>query len=440
MKKARSIGKDFASLRKDAEANLREKGTDFPAPLPPDPAKLIHELQVAQIELQMQNDELRRAHLEIEASRDRFVDLYDFAPVGHLTLDLRGLIVEVNLTGAELLGETRVALIKTTFHRFIEQDCRPEFHLFCRRLFQSGVRQSCELKLVKKDGTPFHARLEAIAGSHAVGTPMQYRMSLSDITHCKRAEEEITKLNKALTDRAAELEVTNRELDAFSYSVAHDLRSPLSRIRRLAQIVLEDFGAGMAAEAKDYLQRVVEGSGRMEELTECLLNLSRLGRKLVVTRRTPLNPLVEEVLNQLKTETESRTICWEIGRLPEVNCDPKLMKIVFANLLSNAVKYTRTRDRAVIRVDKDSRAGRPVVLIRDNGVGFDMKYVERLFGVFQRLHREEEFEGTGVGLATVRRIIHKHGGRVWAEAEPDKGATFYFTFGDSPTNQSGTTW
>jgi light-regulated signal transduction histidine kinase (bacteriophytochrome) len=169
----------------------------------------------------------------------------------------------------------------------------------------------------------------------------------------------------------------------------------------------------------------------MEQMVDDLLSFSRLGRKPAARRPTQLNSLVDEVLDQLKPLSEGRTIHWRVVRLPEVDCDPNLMKIVFTNLLSNAIKYTRTREPAVIQVDGSSHGGRPVVCIRDNGVGFDMKYSDRLFGVFQRLHREGEFEGTGVGLATARRIIHKHGGRIWAEAALNKGATFYFTLGEA---------
>jgi PAS domain S-box-containing protein len=426
-----AASKEFTRLRLQAEANLKEKKQDFTAPPVDDPTRLIHELQVAQVELQMQNDELRKAQWEIETSRDRYADLYDFAPVGYLTLDLQGLILEVNLTGAELLGETRGALVKTGFHRFIDESDRSAFHLFCRQLLQTGDRQGCEPKIARKDGSSFWARLEGIAAMDSHGIPKQYRVSLSDISHRKQAEEEITILNKTLADRAAALEAANRELDAFSYSVAHDLRAPLCRVKRLTEIVVEDAGAGLAAEVKGYLERVVEGTGRMEQMVDDLLSFSRLGRKPAARRPTQLNSLVDEVLDQLKPLSEGRTIHWRVVRLPEVDCDPNLMKIVFTNLLSNAIKYTRTREPAVIQVDGSSHGGRPVVCIRDNGVGFDMKYSDRLFGVFQRLHREGEFEGTGVGLATARRIIHKHGGRIWAEAALNKGATFYFTLGEA---------
>ena len=164
-------------------------------------------------------------------------------------------------------------------------------------------------------------------------------------------------------------------------------------------------------------------------LIDDLLNLSRVGRRPMSLRVTGLNSIVDEVLADLRPECDDRTITWRIGQLSFVECDPALMKQVFANLLSNAVKFTRPRAKAVIEVDQMSLNGQAGVFVRDNGVGFSMKYADKLFGVFQRLHRQEDFEGTGVGLATVQRIIHKHGGRIWAEGELDKGATFYFILG-----------
>ena len=162
-----------------------------------------------------------------------------------------------------------------------------------------------------------------------------------------------------------------------------------------------------------------------------LLNLARVGRQELKRERTPLNPVVEEVIAELKRETGGRQIEWHVGQLPEMDSDPGLIKQVFANLLSNAVKYTRPRNKAIIEIGQREIGGETVIFVQDNGVGFNMKYADKLFGVFQRLHRADEFEGTGVGLATVDRIVRKHGGHIWAEAEVDKGATFYFTVNGS---------
>src|SRR5229473_1832822 len=245
----------------------------------------------------------------------------------------------------------------------------------------------------------------------------------------RQSEQEALQLAQARANLLAELEVANRELEAFAYSVSHDLRAPLRRINGFAGILLEDFSAQLDPVAKGYLERVSEAGRHMCQLLDDLLNLSRVTRKELTRRRTDLDSLVKEVWDSLQPEIEGREIEWQIGRLPTVECDPGLIKQVFANLLLNAIKYTRPRQRATIQVDQMICDGQPAVFVRDNGVGFDMKYVDKLFGVFQRLHRQEDFEGTGVGLATVQRIIHKHGGRVWAEAEPYKGATFYFTLG-----------
>jgi light-regulated signal transduction histidine kinase (bacteriophytochrome) len=173
----------------------------------------------------------------------------------------------------------------------------------------------------------------------------------------------------------------------------------------------------------------------MGQLVDDLLNLARLGRQEVRLQATGLGSLVQAVVVDLKREAEGRTIQWKLQPLPFVECDPALMRVVFANLLSNAVKYTRPRQPAVIEVGTAENDGQAVVFVRDNGVGFSMKYADKLFGVFQRLHRQEDFEGTGVGLATVQRIVHKHGGRVWAEGELDKGACFYFTLGTQPHSE-----
>jgi light-regulated signal transduction histidine kinase (bacteriophytochrome) len=185
----------------------------------------------------------------------------------------------------------------------------------------------------------------------------------------------------------------------------------------------------MPEEAQNHLKRIEDGAHRMGLLVDELLNLARVGRHAIKLQATRLNLVIEEVVSLLQPETQDRKIDWKIADLRSAECDPILIKQVFQNLLANALKFTRTRDRAVIGINQRQENGQMVIAISDNGVGFDMKYQDKLFGVFQRLHRAEEFEGTGIGLATVQRTIRKHGGRIWAEAELDKGATFCFTLG-----------
>ncbi|HYM78189.1 MAG TPA: ATP-binding protein [Candidatus Dormibacteraeota bacterium] len=226
-------------------------------------------------------------------------------------------------------------------------------------------------------------------------------------------------------------EASNRELEAFSYSVSHDLRAPVRHVMGFSEILTKEYGAALPPDAQHHLQRIQQGARRMGQLVDDLLSLARLGRQGLRLEKASLNRLVEEVISELMPDTSGRQLQWKVGDLPAVECDGSLVKQVFQNLLSNALKFTRSRPRAVIEVGCMDQAGTPVVFVRDNGVGFNMKYADKLFGVFQRLHRAEDFEGTGVGLATVQRIIQKHGGRIWPEAALDKGATFYFTLGAS---------
>ena len=227
--------------------------------------------------------------------------------------------------------------------------------------------------------------------------------------------------------RTAELEAANNELEAFSYSVSHDLRAPLRHVDGFSRILIESQGHKMSEEGQRYLGEIRDASQRMAGMIEDLLRLAQIGRQELRLQKTNIRDLIDDVLADLKSDLCERRIEWRVGELPSLECDRGLIKQVFTNLVGNAVKYTRPRDVAVIEIGHRDGDGHPVIFVRDNGAGFEMKYADKLFGAFQRLHRQDEFEGTGVGLATVHRIIRRHGGRIWAEAEPQKGATFYFT-------------
>ena len=238
-----------------------------------------------------------------------------------------------------------------------------------------------------------------------------------------------SRLEQRVADRTSQLEAANKELEAFCYSVSHDLRAPLRHIDGFTKILREDFSAGMDPEAVHCLNRIQNAISNMGHLVDDLLNLSRVSRKGLAPQRVALRDLVTVVQAELEPDLAGRKINWQIGDLPIVQGDPNLLKQVFVNLLSNAVKFTRQCNPAVIEVARKEANGETIICVRDNGVGFNMKYADKLFGVFQRLHTPEQFEGTGVGLATVQRIVQKHGGRVWAESEPGRGACFFFTIG-----------
>jgi hypothetical protein len=286
---------------------------------------------------------------------------------------------------------------------------------------------------IESNGSPLRNKDGAVRGGV---------IAFRDISQKRADELEIRQLNEDLEarigQRTEQLAAANRELEAFSYSVSHDLRAPLRHIGGFSRILMSEFGSELSPEVKDFLQRIDDGVIHMGRLVDGLLSLAKLGRRSLALRCSELNPIVEQTISLLQPEYAGRDIEWRIARLPALECDPVLMAQVFQNLLSNALKYSRVRTKAVIEVDSLQEAGKAaVIFVRDNGAGFDMRYAQKLFGVFQRMHTESEFEGTGIGLATVHRIIQKHTGRIWAEADTDHGATFYFTVGSNEQARIG---
>jgi len=263
------------------------------------------------------------------------------------------------------------------------------------------------------------------------GDPREIIGTWRDISERKQAEKEIKRLNEELEqrviERTAQLEAANKELEAFSYSVSHDLRAPLRHVIGFVNLLEKEKRSTLDEEGIEYLDLISESAKRMGNLIDDLLTFSRMGRFEMKKTEVNTEQLVKEVMGELHEEMEGRDIVWKNGELPEVYGDRSMLRLVFMNLISNALKYTRTRSKTEIELGCVQEADTDIFFVRDNGVGFNMKYVDKLFGVFQRLHREEEFEGTGIGLANVQRIVHRHGGKTWAEGSVDEGATFYFS-------------
>ena len=257
----------------------------------------------------------------------------------------------------------------------------------------------------------------------------------TDLSQKRAADEEIqtlnTNLEERVLERTAELEAANKELEAFSYSVSHDLRAPLRAVDGFSQAVLEDYGGQLPEEGRRDLQTIREGAQRMGMLIDDLLKFSRLSRAPLNKQQVNTGKLVGNVLESLESQRAGRQVDFYIGELPNCQGDAGLINQVWVNLIANALKYTRRRETSIIEIGCKFEQGENIYFVRDNGAGFNMRYVDKLFGVFQRLHRADEFEGTGVGLAIVQRIIHRHGGRIWANAVIDQGATFSFTLQES---------
>jgi len=281
-----------------------------------------------------------------------------------------------------------------------------------------------------------HGTIDTAVGAMKVGAldyilkPFKLNGILPVLTRAldmRRLRTENKELERCVRERTAELESANKELEAFSYSVSHDLRAPLRHIDGFAGLLQEDASSTLSDAGRRYAATISAAAKRMSTLIDDLLGFARMGRADLRHTRVEMSALVAEVLQEISRDAQGRNVAWGIEPLPEVWGDRALLKQVWANLLANALKYTRPRDQAEIKVGCQPRVGELEFHVSDNGAGFDVQYAAKLFGVFQRLHREDEFEGTGVGLANVRRIITRHGGRTWAEGAVDRGATFYFS-------------
>jgi len=508
--------------------------------------KVIHDLRVQQIELEMQNEELRRSRLDIAELHQRYSDLYDLAPIGYFTLDEKGMIVETNVAGVTLLGYTNKSLVGQRFDNFVDKGQKGIFRAHLQKALENEGRQSCKLRFSRRDGKDIDALIETVATVDDEGRFLEYRVSVTDITWITRVEEalrqseeryrhivqdsteliiradadgRITFVNEALCrysgmgseqllgknvadfvpdgegdaalkfltsftpqqqvqdieyrvvmpngdvrwhlwtvraiyskdkrfiefqgagrditdrkrvemeleERTRRLEEVNKDLESFSYSVSHDLRAPLRAIDGYARLILKKKGEQFDADTLDKFNVIRSSTHLMGQLIDDLLTFSRLGRKHMSKAALDMNAVMKDAWKEVRMNEPERNVRFTIKKLPTACGDMALIRQVCINLLSNAAKFTKYRDTAEIEAGGYVEGNECVYYIKDNGAGFDMAYYDKLFGVFQRLHSMEHFEGTGVGLAMVQRIIHRHNGRVWAEGKVDGGACFYFT-------------
>jgi hypothetical protein len=369
--------------------------------------------------------EKRALEDRIRESEERYRQLVELSP-DTVVVHCDGLLVFINNAGAKLLGATSpVELIGRKIIEFIHPDYRGIVKWRIREMKEGKEVSMMEEKLLRLDGTAID--VEVAASPFVYQGKAGVQVVAHDITERKRTEREIKKLNKDLAQRAVELEDTNKELEAFSYTVSHDLRNPLTVIGGFSNLLLKQYSSDLGPDEQNCLNIIRKNAKHMEQLIDDLLAFSRFGHQGMNPAPIDMEALAKAVFGEIGASAQGRTLELKIESSPLAYGDPPMIRQVLVNLLSNAIKYTKARDAAKIEMGGCVENGENIYYVRDNGAGFDMAQYHKLFAAFQRLHSSADFEGTGVGLATVERIIQRHGGRVWAEGKVDEGATFYFS-------------
>lgn len=415
------IGAD--KLRLWAETELKEQAIEAAFSQRDDTEpRLLHELQIHPVEVEMQDEGVRQMRDEEERAQKSYTELYDFAPVGYVTLDPSGAVRAANRTSAALLGIDRTLLLGRNFRFFVTKESRPLFAKFFDKVFANQSKESCELTLTTAENSWLFVQIEAVL----TASGQECRVVISDISVRRKLEVELGNLQTELDIHTAALAAANIELEAFNFTVSHNLRRPLTAINGYCQALQDQCCDQIDDQCKGYLQEMYAGTLRMNQLINTLLKFSSVTRVKMHMGKIDLSKIAEKSVMQLMLAEPERQVTFQIA--PEIVAfgDMDLLRSVLDNLISNAWRYTADQERAIIEFGVTERAGEWVYFVRDNGSGFESELAEMLFIPFQRLPGTH-VEGHGIGLATVDRIVKRHGGRVWAESEGGKGAIFFFT-------------
>lgn len=398
-------------LRQIAEERLREK-TDKLSEIPDDINSLIHELEVHQIELEMQNEELRNSRSELEELHNKYYDLYNFAPVGYFTLDLSSAIIEVNATGADLLGFSKDKLIKTRFVWYIAPEYSKSFRNHLKQALLTLEKQIFEVGLIRKNGIIFYAHVEIMP---QLESEAQVKMAVVDINERKKLEEELQR--------------SNQELQMFAYVASHDLQEPLRTISSFTQLLERRYRDKLDKDADEFINYIVEASKRLQKMIIDLLEYSRIMTKSGAFSEINAEDVLDDALFYLQGSIKETDAEISNDPLPVIYADKNQITKVFQNLISNSIKFRKKNVPPKIHISAriDSSGNKYIFSVQDNGIGMEDQYADQIFTIFQRLHTREEYHGTGIGLSIVRRIIERHGGHVWVKSKLGEGSTFYFT-------------